>query len=359
MALNHFGNRHFQKVCDGVDFSSADFDFARPAAAAGAALTGVGDRGIRHGKGWLRKFPVSNGKLPPMLPLVRVVVIGSGGRLGGAIVRHFRPRHRVVAFDRKGLDLSRPEIIDDRLLPIDFDLLINTAALTSVDYCEQHEKEAFLVNTEGPRRVAAICARKGARMVHVSTDYVYDGSEPGEKSESAALNPLGIYAKSKLEGELTVQAELPSAFILRTAWVFGPDRPSFVDLLLERAERESMVEAIADKFASPTYSNDFAGWLEPLIERCPGGGIFNTANSGGCSWQEYAQEAMQCARNLGFVLCATEVAAQALAEMEIFLAERPVHTTMSTEKLSAILHQPARSWRDAVQDYLETFYGKS
>jgi dTDP-4-dehydrorhamnose reductase len=290
---------------------------------------------------------------------VRVVVVGSGGRLGGAIVRYFRSNHRVVAFDRKALDLSRPEIIDDRLLPIEFDLLINTAALTSVDYCEHHESEAFAANTDGPERLAAICASKGARIVHVSTDYVYDGSMPGEKDEMAALNPLGIYAKSKLEGERAVQATLPTAFILRTAWVFGPDRPSFVDFLLERATENDTVEAIADKFASPTYSNDFAGWLEPLIERCPEGGVFNASNRGGCSWQEFAQEALHCAIRLGIPLNATQVECQRLADMEVFAAERPIHTNMSTGKLAKSIGCSIRTWQEAIADYLKSFYGIS
>ncbi|MCB1099140.1 MAG: dTDP-4-dehydrorhamnose reductase [Verrucomicrobiae bacterium] len=294
-----------------------------------------------------------------MIVAVRVVVVGSGGRLGGAIARYFGENHRVVAFDRKALDLSRPEIIEDRLLPIDFDLLINTAANTGVDYCEHHEKEAYLVNAVGPGRMAEICTEKGARIAHVSTDYVYDGSEPGEKTETSALNPLGVYAKSKLAGEMAVQAAAPTALILRTAWVFGPDRPSFVDLILDRAIEEDQVDAIADKFASPTFSTDFARWLEPLVLACPEGGVFNLVNSGGCSWQEYAQEALRVAHKLGLELSAKRVIPLSITDMEAFIAERPVHTRLSTDKLAGVLQAEIRPWNAAVEDYISTFYGKS
>ena len=291
--------------------------------------------------------------------VVKVVIIGSGGRLGGAIARHFGSNHRVVAFDRKGLDLSRPEIIDDRLLPIEFDLLINTAAITGVDYCEHHQKEAYSVNAGGAGQMARICASKGARMVQVSTDYVYDGTEPGEKSETSPLNPLGVYAKSKLAGELAVQAEEPTALILRTAWIFGPDRPSFIDLILDRAVEEERVDAIADKYASPTFSTDFAGWLEPLVSACPSGGVFNCANSGGCSWQQYAQEALRLGEELGLELNAKRVMPLLISEMEAFIAERPTYTILSTMKLSGVIQDGVRSWQAAVGDYLATFYAKS
>ena len=294
-----------------------------------------------------------------MVKSVKVVVIGSGGRLGGAIARQFGLNHRVVAFDRKALDLSRPEIIEDRLLPIEFDLLINTAAITGVDYCEHHQREAYSVNAQGPGQMARICASKGARMVQVSTDYVYDGSEPGEKSETSPLNPLGAYAKSKLTGELAVQSEEPTALILRTAWIFGPDRPSFIDLILDRASEEEQVDAITDKYSSPTFSMDFASWLEPLVSACPSGAVFNCANSGGCSWQQYAQEALRLGEELGLELKAKRVMPLFLSDMEAFIAQRPIHSMLSTEKLSGVIQDKIRPWQAAVQDYLMTFYGKS
>lgn len=287
---------------------------------------------------------------------VNVVIVGSGGRLGGAIARHFQSNHRVVAFDRKALDLSRPEIISDRLLPIEFDLLINTAALTGVDYCQRHPDEAFAVNAAGPELLARICAEKHARIVHVSTDYVYDGTLPGMKSENAALRPIGVYAKSKREGEVRVQAAAANALIMRTAWVFGPDRPSFVDVILNRAADEPVVDAICDKFSSPTYSHDFATWIEPLTLGCPDGGIFNASNAGNCSWLEYAREAIGIAQELGVELQATHVDLVHLADMEAFVAPRPIHTAMCVSKLAEAIGHPLRPWQDALRDYIQTYY---
>ena len=261
----------------------------------------------------------------------------------------------MVAFDRKGLDLSRPEIIDDRLLPIEFDVVINAAAATSVDYCEKHPEEATQVNADGPARVAEICARRGAKMVQISTDYVYDGSGEGLKSEESATRPLGVYAATKLAAENAVLSASPRHLVLRTAWVFGPDRQSFVDSILEKAAASDLVQAIDDKFASPTYSNDFGAHLEALLrlQQC---GIFNLSNDGICSWWQFARTALDIAIKMGLPLKATSIQRQKLASMTTFLAPRPVYTAMSLDKLERATGHRPRSWESALADYLETFY---
>ena len=289
---------------------------------------------------------------------MKIVIIGAGGRLGGALARYFRDRHEVVAFGRKALDLAWPEMIDDRLLPIEFDVVVNAAALTSVDACEARKEEAYEVNAAGPGRVADLCAHRESRMVLVSTDYVYEGSAKGRKTEESPTDPLGVYAKTKLAGEEEVLEASDRHLVLRTAWVFGPDRPSFVDSILKRAATTPEIAAIDDKFSSPIYSADFGPHLELLLER-KASGVINVCNDGACSWREFGAEALEIGRSLGLPSRASSLGAQKLADMSAFVAQRPVHTAMSVEKLARVTGQRPRSWEEALRDYLETFYVKA
>lgn len=291
---------------------------------------------------------------------MRIVIIGSGGRVGGALARHFRLRgYEVMAFDRKALDLARPEIIDDRLAPLTFDAVLLPAALTSLEEAERQPGLARAVNTLGPAQVAEWCARRGARLVHFSTDYVYDGSQPGWRHEVETPAPVSVYARTKAEGDEAVLARTGgAALIARVSWVFGQDRPSFPDHLLAQAGRGEALAAIADKFSVPTFSADLCHWLEPFVtgELRGVGGVVNFCNAGQASWLEYAQAALESAQRHGVALRSREVRPQRLTEMTAFRAPRPVHTAMSLQKLSGLLGFRPRPWQEALDEYILTFY---
>ena len=292
------------------------------------------------------------------LPM-RVLIVGSGGRLGAALVRHLREfpaKFRVVAYDHKAMDLLRPGQIDDHLEGIQFDALINCAALTSLEVCEDRPEDALQINRHAPEQMAYICQLKGARMIQISTDYVYDGTEPGPKSETAATNPLGVYARTKLAGDEAVLAVNPDFLVARVSWVFGPDRPSFVDQMLLQARTHDRVEAISDKFSTPTSALDLARWLAILLEKPEVNGILNLCNSGMASWQEYATCALEIAAQLGWPQRATIVTPTKLADIKAFRSPRPVHTSMDSTKLSGIINQAIPNWRDALREYLTTYY---
>lgn len=288
---------------------------------------------------------------------MNVVVTGTGGRLGAAVARHLRGRHRVVAYDRKAMDLREPEQIADHLTGLHFDALINCAAVTSLDYCEQHPDDASAVNAGAPAIMARLCREQGARMIHVSTDYVYDGATPGLRREGDVTNPLSVYARTKLEGENHVLAESPAHLVARTTWVFGPDKESFVDQIIARAKKEPACGAIGDKFSSCSYSLDMAEQLERLLLNPEAAGIFNLCNDGPCSWLELGQAALDIVSDLGWKLRCRTLQSQRLADMKSFLAPRPVHTSLDVSKLALATGLRPRVWREALQDYLATFYG--
>ncbi len=289
---------------------------------------------------------------------MKVVVTGTGGRLGAAVARHLRQRHRVVAYDRRAMDLREPEQMADHLLGLDFEVLINSAALTSPDYCEQHPEEARAVNAEAPGIMARLCRERGARMIHISTDYVYDGTLPGSRREDAPLAPLGVYARTKREAEERVLAESADNVVARTSWVFGPDRRSFVDQIIDDAMKNPVCSAIGEKFSSCSYSMEMAGQLERLCENPAATGIFNLCNDGPCSWLELGQAALDTVADLGWNLRCRTLENMRLADMTKFIAPRPVHTSLDVTRLAAATGLRPRPWREALAEYLKTYYGE-
>ena len=170
-----------------------------------------------------------------MKAIPKIIIVGAGGRLGAALMRAYREEFKITAFNHAQLDLGNPAQMRDTLSPLDFDVLINSAAQTNVDRCETHRDEAFLLNAEAPRVLADICKAHGAKMIHVSTDYVFDGEKRDPYTEEDPAEPISVYGESKREGERRVLEASDRHLVLRVSWVFGPDRPSFIDNILKRA----------------------------------------------------------------------------------------------------------------------------
>jgi len=288
---------------------------------------------------------------------MRVVVTGTGGRLGAAVARHLHERCRVVAYDRKALDLREPPRIADHLLGLEFDALINCAAVTSLEYCESHPEEAAAVNVDAPALMARICRERGARMIHLSTNYVNEGTAPGLRSETDPVHPLSIYARTKLEGERCVLAGDGANIVARTAWVFGPDRPAFVDQIVARAQKDAHCAAVGDGFSSASYSLDMAALLERLMAPEVPGGIYNLSNAGFASWQELGQCALDILTALGWKFRCRTLEYRRLSDMTAFTAARPVSTAMDLSKISAATGITPRPWFKALEEYLTAYYG--
>lgn len=285
----------------------------------------------------------------------RIVIVGSGGRLGAALLREWSAMgEQVIGFNRTSLDLVDRRSIDRTLDPIDFDVLVNCAAQTNVDKCEREMEEAFHVNAAAVAVLADICRRKGARCIHISTDYVFDGKKRVPYVEDDKPNPLSTYGHSKLGGESCLHIASKRHLAVRVSWVFGPDRPSFVDQILQRALENERVEAIADKVSVPTYTLDAAKLLMAVVERPEIGGILHLCNTGECTWQEYGQHALDCAVAIGLPLKARKVEPSRLADMKAFIAERPVYTPLSNAKLASATGITPRTWQAAVEDYVRT-----
>src|SRR4030095_1294743 len=203
--------------------------------------------------------------------------------------------------------------VREKLRNTSFDVLINAAGFTKVDLCETQPDRAFLINAEAPRVVAEIRDEKNARLIHFSTDYVFDGAKREPYTEEDQASPISVYGESKLAGENNVLAVQNQNLVVRVSVVFGPDLPSFIDAMVQQAQKNDEVDAVADKFSTPTYTLDIAAMLARFFTGNVSGGILHFANAGRCSWREYAQWAVDCchearktraARETGF-FCST------------------------------------------------------
>ena len=198
---------------------------------------------------------------------MRILLLGSKGRLGGALARMWAPDYEVRALARPELDVADLAVLGTLLESEAYDVLVNCTGLTNVDRCETDREEAEVVNARAPSVMAEDAAAKRARFIHFSTDYVFDGAKTTPYTEEDEARPLSHYGRTKLQGERAALAPSARHMAVRVAWVFGPDKPSFTDTIIERALKNDRVEAIADKTSCMTFTEDVSRWLRPFSRR--------------------------------------------------------------------------------------------
>jgi dTDP-4-dehydrorhamnose reductase len=289
---------------------------------------------------------------------MKIVILGAGGRLGAALLREYRDKFDIARFNHTQLNLSDLGAVREKLRNTSFEILINAAGFTKVDLCETQPDRAFLVNAEAPRVVAEICDEKNARLIHFSTDYVFGGDRREPYTEEDQASPISVYGESKLAGENNVLAAKSQNLVVRVSWVFGPDRPSFIDAMIQQAQENEEVDAVADKFSTPTYTLDIAAMLPQFFDANVAGGILHFANAGQCSWREYAQWAVDCCHDGGLPLKAKTIGERKLRDMNNWIARRPVYSVLSSRKYTKLTGISPRTWREAVSDYITRFYSK-
>ena len=276
--------------------------------------------------------------------------------MGAALARRYASNCEVIAWKRADLDVLYPERVRQGVSAQDFSTLIYTAGITSVDYCEEHPAESRLTNTETPRVLAEVCAEKGAKLIHISTDYVFDGIDPRPRKETDETRPICVYGQCKLEGERAVLAVSPDFLVIRVSWLFGHDKPAFPDMILQRALEQETVEAIADKVSCPTYSEDLAQWIEPMIHEPHYCGLLHLCNHGSSSWQSYGQTTLNIAAKLGLPIKARHVEGISRASLTSFKAQRPEFTAFDTTKYETLSGSTTRPWQEALEAYLRRQY---
>jgi len=267
--------------------------------------------------------------------------------------RAWADRHRIHALRRDVVDLRHPEALRRYLEEVPFDALVNCAAMSNPEACEAYPDEAYQVNTEAPGVLAEICRERGARMVHISTDYVLDGREPGLKDEHAPAAPVNHYGMTKLEGEHRVLEHDPAAVVGRVSWVFGTTPPGFIEEFLMRAQAGEDLEAVGDKFSMPTCAEELAKIIVTLLDRREVSGLFHLTHRGKPqSWWSCGSRVLELGHELGLLEKVKEVRQVRLADVPRLSAPRPIHTAMKPARLEAALGWPVRSWEEAARERL-------
>lgn len=282
---------------------------------------------------------------------MRVAVTGTTGRVGAALARRLAAKHEVIALPRNACDLADSDSLSRTLETLVCDVFVNPAGITGLETCEDDPRLAMRVNSAAPGKIALWAAARGVRMIHFSTDYVFDGKSPGLRVEAEPAAPINAYGRSKLAGERAVLTH-PGHLVLRVSWVFGPEKPSFVDHVFTAALAGQPLAAVADKWSLPTFTADLAGWVEGLLETdaC---GVLHACNPGDpVSWHGMATAVVREMTACGIIAECPEIAVETLAGMPAFRAARPRHTAMDSSRLAGVLGNPLRPWPEALAEHV-------
>ncbi|MBV9304342.1 MAG: dTDP-4-dehydrorhamnose reductase [Acidobacteriaceae bacterium] len=281
----------------------------------------------------------------------KAIIFGAQGQLGVELCSEFERRGwKVERFDRQSLDITNPHRVEQAISQGDPQVVVNAAAYNQVDIAENEPLAAYETNGLAVRNIAMACRQTDSRLVHYSTDYVFDGTKGAPYVETDRPHPLGAYAVSKLAGELYAQAYLKDPIILRTSGVFGPGgrftpRGNFVELMLRLAKGSSPIRVVQDHVASPTYAPAMASRTVDTIEKGLTG-IFHLGGGEPISWYDYAK--------LIFELAGLPASVQPTDEREYRTpARRPKYSALSNSKLEAAGIAPMPPLREAIADYLE------
>jgi dTDP-4-dehydrorhamnose reductase len=218
-----------------------------------------------------------------------VLITGAGGLLGRIVSSRFSASGwNLTALGHAQLDVTNQDAVTRTLNSVRPDLVVNCAATTDVDRCESDPDWAARTNVEAPRLLARLCRTLGSSLVHISTDYVFDGEKEGLYTQEDQPNPLSVYGETKLMGEFAVQEELDQCFVVRTSWIFGPGGKNFGSRVLDYARRGDTLKAVIDQTSIPTFAPDLSARIEEVISRREFG-LYHITNSNPGTWFEFAR----------------------------------------------------------------------
>jgi dTDP-4-dehydrorhamnose reductase len=279
---------------------------------------------------------------------MRVLVTGAGGMLGQAVVRQLS-EHEVVALPRAELDIADPMSIG-RLGVGEFgkfDWVVNCAAYTKVDLAEAEREAAYDANATGVAYLGQACRDISARLVHISTDFVFDGTAERPYVETGKTNPLGVYGASKLAGEERLRG-LPNVWILRTSWLFGPDGPCFPRTMLRAHRAGKNLRVVADQRGNPTYTGDLARSIQQVVENDPFPDLYHVAGPETMTWHEFAGLTLAAAG------CQVEIEPIGTDDWPT-PARRPAFSALDSSKALAAGIGPLRGLEATLPEFLQLF----
>jgi dTDP-4-dehydrorhamnose reductase len=281
----------------------------------------------------------------------RILVIGAKGMLGGdlmGVLLSSFPNDEIFGWDIEEIDIQKEEDTVFKIEKLRPYVVIHIAAYTDVDGCESNEEKAFSVNAEGTKHVALGASRCQAKMVYLSTDYVFDGKKKEPYLENDPPHPLSVYGHSKWKGEQYVQESVRDFLIIRTQWLYGRYGKNFVTSILRQASEKRALSIVNDQIGSPTYTADLAKAISTLIQ-FDAGGIFHVANSDLCTWYTFGQAILKLSGM-------DKVRVIPISSKELARpAARPLYSAFNCQKLKKETGLTLQPWSEALKEYLSTY----
>ena len=286
-----------------------------------------------------------------------IALIGTKGMLAQKVIEFAETADRMIQLDLPEFDITDRTAVLKVMQEIKPDVIINCAAYTQVDKCEEEEQLAAQVNGSGPGFLAEAAKGCGATLVHISTDYVFPGTTQLPYREDDSTGPLSAYGRTKLQGE---QAVIGSGckryFIIRTSWLYGPGGPNFVETILRLAAEREELNIVSDQVGSPTYTGDLAQAIFVLLKKANDNtntiyGTYHFSDNGHCSWYDFANEIVTQAKSIGLKVTTRSVKPIATDEYPL-PAVRPVNSVFDKSKYQAIAEAAIPQWQQSLQIYL-------
>ncbi|EDX71927.1 dTDP-4-dehydrorhamnose reductase [Coleofasciculus chthonoplastes PCC 7420] len=291
--------------------------------------------------------------------MMRILLTGMAGQLGSELQQTLAPLGEVMGVDRQGLDLTQPDKIRQVIGEFKPDMIVNAAAYTAVDKAETETELANAINGTAPTIMAEAAQQLGAALIHVSTDYIFDGKKNTPYTEDDKPDPINAYGQSKLLGEEGVLKHCDRALILRTAWVYGVyGKGNFVKTMLRLGAEREELRVVVDQVGTPTWTGDLASAIAQLVQYLKSDtltGIYHFTNSGAISWYDFAVAIFEEAQEIGFPLQVKRVVPITTAEYPT-AAARPAYSVLSTRKISAVVGNHPSHWRTGLRRMLKQLY---
>jgi len=284
-----------------------------------------------------------------------ILLIGSNGQVGTEIAQIIAPHHNLKALARPTIDLSQPDTLRQIIQEVQPDIIINAAAYTAVDRAESEPDLATAINTTAPQIIAQESEKLGAFLIHLSTDYVFDGKSSNPYKETYITNPLNVYGQTKLVGELAIQQTTPHYLIIRTAWVYGTfGKSNFVKTMLRLSQERPEIRVVADQIGSPTWSQDIATAIAQFIPILSSDitGIYHYTNSGVASWYDFAVAIFEEAQQLGFISTVPQII-PITTDLYPTPAYRPGYSVLACGKITKVLGTNPPHWRQRLRLMLQ------
>lgn len=275
---------------------------------------------------------------------MKILVTACNGQLGVDLTDFFSKNNEVTALKDIELDITDEKKVMETVKAVKPDVIINTAAITNVDGCEKNVELANKVNRDGAGVMARAAESVGARLVHISTDYVFDGSSKKPYSEADTPCPQSVYGSSKLAGEQEVQ-KYKKSYILRTAWLYGPHGNNFVKTMLRIGEEKGEVSVVTDQIGNPTSTFELIRIIDAVLKNGEFG-IYHATCNGVCSWNEFAREIFRVS---GMNVKVNDMTSEQLQRA----AKRPAFSNLSKDKLLKTCGYDATDWHDALKEYFD------